>query len=118
MYGFSQLSLMKEVFSLSRIFYAAECKSENEETMIFFSAPQVICNSMLAKSFHLSVLRLGQMTSTEFWKGDLRSHQPQLAVPNPVAKPITKYANISAMPEPGSEKIDLCILSAVPRSER
>lgn len=50
--GFSQLSLMKEAFSLQRIFYAAEHKFENEETIIFFSAPQMICNGMLAKIFH------------------------------------------------------------------
>lgn len=50
--GFSQPSLMKEAFSLQGIFYAAERKFEGEETIIFFSAPQMICNGMLAKTFH------------------------------------------------------------------
>lgn len=60
------------------------------------------CNGMLAKTFHFSVSRLSQMTSTEFWWGDLRSHQPLMAVSNPVAKPIRKYANTSALPVPSS----------------
>lgn len=57
---------MKEAFNLERLFYASECKFESEESIIFFSVPQMTCNGMLAKTFHFSVSRLSQMTSTEF----------------------------------------------------
>lgn len=49
MCGFSQLSLMKQAFNLKRISYTAECKSAREETIIFFLAPERVCNGMLAK---------------------------------------------------------------------